>query len=325
MDQTIYTPLEIKQNSITFQWYLRMASVLSQNQKIVEEKTQEYQELLHKRIEQFRRDLDLYCEQLLEYENWGDIALVSKYKRKANVLDSRLMVAIEKIERINEEETAYNWSRSEYPLRKQTHDKLLPYKMLFDAGQDFIEKRDQWLKSQVGSFDPIDIGNDIETIYEIVVKLAEDFEPNPQSKRLAEDIKIIIDEFKLNMPIIQTLGNPGMKLRHWEQISEMVGFPITVSAELTLEKIIEFGLEDYLGRFEKISQSATKENNLETAMSHMVVEWQGIEFIIQEYRDTGTYILCSINDIQTLLDDHIIKTQTMKNSPYIKPFETEIL
>lgn len=325
MDQTIYTPLEIKQNSITFQWFLRMPSVFSQNKKIIDEKTQEYQELLRKRIEQFRNDLDVYCEQLLEYDNWGDIALVSKYKRKANLLDSRLIAAMEKIERINEEEASYNWPRSEYPLRQQTHDKLLPYKMLFDAGQDFIEKRDLWLKSQVGSFDPIDIANDITTIYEVVVRLAEEFESNPQSRRLAEDIKIIIDEFKLNMPIIQTLGNPGMKLRHWEQISEMVGFPITVSAELTLEKIIEFGLEDYLARFEKISQSATKENNLEIAMDNMVIEWQGIVFIVQEYRDTGTYTLYSINDIQTLLDDQIIKTQTMKNSPYIKPFETEIL
>lgn len=157
------------------------------------------------------------------------------------------------------------------------------------------------------------------------MKLSQGFDDHPQSKRLAEDIKTIIDEFKLNLPIIETLGNPGLKNRHWEQISEMVGFPIVVSAELTLEKIIEFGLEDYLARFEKISQSATKENGLELAMSNMIVEWQGIEFSINEYRDTGTYILASVNDIQTLLDDHIIKTQTMKNSPYIKPFETEIL
>lgn len=105
----------------------------------------------------------------------------------------------------------------------------------------------------------------------------------------------------------------------------MVGFPIVVSAELTLEKIIEFGLEDYLARFEAISESATKENSLELAMSNMIVEWQGIEFSVHEYRDTGTYHLASVNDIQTLLDDHIIKTQTMKNSPYIKPFEAEIL
>lgn len=302
-----------------------MPSVFQQNDQIIDQKTTEYQELLRKRIEQFRRDLDIYWQQLLDYENWGDINSVAKYKRKANILDARLTAALEKIQHINEEETSFCWPLSEYPIRNQTHDKLMPYKRLFDAGQDFIEKRDLWLKSQVGSFNPIDIVKDIELIYDGLIKLSQGFEEHPQSKRLADDIKTMIDDFKMNMPIIETLGNPGMKHRHWEQISEMVGFPIVVSAELTLEKIIEFGLEDYLGRFQKISESATKENSLELDMSNMVVEWQGIEFVVYEYLDTGTYILASVNDIQTLLDDHIIKTQTMKNSPYIKPFETEIL
>lgn len=127
------------------------------------------------------------------------------------------------------------------------------------------------------------------------------------------------------MPTVQTLGNPGMKVRHWEQISEIVGFPIKISSELTLAKIIDFGLEEYLGKFEAISESATKENNLERALNKMVGEWQGIDFGVNAYRDTGTYILSSVDEIQAQLDDHIIKTQTMKNSPYIKPFEVEIL
>lgn len=325
MDQTTYTPLEVKQNSVTFQWYLKMPEIFVENQQIINLKTTEYQDLLETRIEQFRKDLDAYWDQLMEFENWGDIKCISKYKRKATSLNARLLAASEKIVRINEEEISFSWPLSTYPLRLETHEKLMPYKKLFDAGQDFIEKKNQWLKSMVGCNNPIDIDRNIEETYNDLIVLNQGFDEHSQSKRLADDVKVIIDEFKINMPIIQNLGNPGLKARHWEQISEMVGFPILVTPELTLEKIIEFGLEDYIARFEKISESATKENSLELEMSNMMIEWQGVIFQINEYSDAGTYLLGEINSIQTLLDDHLIKTQTMKNSPYIKPFEKEIL
>lgn len=127
------------------------------------------------------------------------------------------------------------------------------------------------------------------------------------------------------MPIIQTLGNPGMKERHWEKVSEIVGFPIKPDADLTLAKVVDFGLEDFIPKFEAISESATKENNLERVLDKMKKEWADMEIVIVAYRDSGTYILSAIDDIQLLLDDHIVKTQTMKSSPYIKPFEKEIM
>lgn len=89
-----------------------------------------------------------------------------------------------------------------------------------------------------------------------------------------------------------TLGNPGMKERHWEQVSEIVGFPIRPDAELTLTKIIDLGLDEYIPRFEVISDSATKENNLERALNKMMAEWKDMMFTVSPYRLLVLYIFC---------------------------------
>jgi dynein heavy chain len=55
----------------------------------------------------------------------------------------------------------------------------------------------------------------------------------------------------------------------------------------------------------------------------MYSDWKPIECDIKLFKDTGTYILSgnSVDEINQLLDDHIVKTTTMKGSSHAKVFE----
>lgn len=52
-------------------------------------------------------------------------------------------------------------------------------------------------------------------------------------------------------------------------------------------------------------------------------DWQPINVELKKWRDTGTFIVAgaSIDQMQQILDDQIVKTQTMKGSPYAKIFQ----
>lgn len=83
-------------------------------------------------------------------------------------------------------------------------------------------------------------------------------------------------------------------------------------------------LENYLDKFEIISVGACKELQLVQNLHKMWAEWDGVKFTTSLWKETNIPILSGLDDIQALLDDHLVKTMTMRGSAFVKPFEKEV-
>lgn len=104
------------------------------------------------------------------------------------------------------------------------------------------------MNSVVGSDDPEEIDTATGVAYRTIFKLEKSIQ-EPIGKKLAETVRMRIEEFKEHMPIISTLGNPSMKSRHWEQVSEIVDFPIKVDQSMTLAKVHMISINNFRQQF----------------------------------------------------------------------------
>lgn len=109
---------------------------------------------------------------------------------KLSLISSRLIHAMERIDEFNNEETAFGWELSQYPLRKQIYDKLNPYKKLYDNATEFLNKHDMWMKSRVGAHDPEEIEGDVGTYFRNIYKLEKVFADRPATLNLATTVSL---------------------------------------------------------------------------------------------------------------------------------------
>lgn len=60
-------------------------------------------------------------------------------------------------------------------------------------------------------------------------------------------------------------------------------------------------------------------------MQKMKNDWKPIKLELSGYKDTGTFILKSVDPIMDKLDEDISKTLSIASSPYIKFLERDVI
>ncbi|PVD19154.1 hypothetical protein C0Q70_21718 [Pomacea canaliculata] len=142
---------------------------------------------------------------------------------------------------------------------------------------------------------------------------------------IVETSKAKVDQFKRTMPLITDLKNKAMRPRHWDQIqTEMQRQFDHRSEDFTLERIIEFGFDQYGEQIGDISGAATKELAIEQGLEAIAQTWEVTELDIAPYKDKGHFKLRSTEDVFAALEDNQVQLSTMKASRFVKAFEHDV-
>ncbi|NXH72361.1 DYH3 protein, partial [Hydrobates tethys] len=316
---------DINLNSTVFHWPDQIEIIFENSRDQLCNRRNHAEMVLLERCSQFEETLEGYNREVESYKK-RDVMTIEEMKNNAEKfkeLNKNLDNALTEFEAINKEEELLEREKSQFPLLQTIIANKQPFEQLWITAYNFHTKSEEWMNGSLQKLNADEITEEIGNMWRTMYKLSKSFPDLAGPRRLAETVKYKLDKFKQHLPVLSIACNRGMKERHWEQISEIVGCEIRPDETTTLKNILEFGLSKYTDQLETIGAAASKEYSLEKSIEKMKLEWVNMQFSLVKYRDTNTSILSTIDDIQLLLDDHIVKTQTMCGSPFIKPIEAE--
>ncbi|XP_053190892.1 dynein axonemal heavy chain 3 [Scomber japonicus] len=316
---------DLRLNSRVFQWPNDILIELDDSKirlTTMREQAEDYLQTRLINFDQRLQDLDKSIQAFKKKEMMGMEEMKNNVGNLAQIT-ANLEASCTELEDINKEQTLLEKEESQFPMLQTLIADKQPYDQLWNTAFNFQSMSEVWLNGPFRHLDAEKISDELDIMWRTMHKLTKSLSNLPGPCHVAKNFKNKIDQFKQHLPILTTICNPGIKDRHWETISSIVGFEVKPDMTSSLLNMLDLGLSKFSDKLEDIGASASKEFSLEKSMEKMKNEWTELQFSFTAYRDTGTNIVSAVDDIQLLLDDHIVKVQTMRGSPFIKPIETE--
>ena len=272
-------------------------------------------------LEKFReREVDLTGEKSNSEILTGLGEVLSKVK--ADIMDIN-----------NKETTMGETSVTEYPKIPQLEEMFNNFHKLWTLVKQVESTTRGWSNSLIFDLDPEHVENTSTDMLKLAStlygKMAKTY-PKPAKK--ASYLREKMNNFSKNIDLIGSLCNKDLEVRHWANICDVFGVK-EINREdkkFTLsyfESSDIFKSKEKMERLKDIAQRATQEASNKRSLEDMIKMWEEQLFQTKEWKKTGTYVLLgsNVDEILILQDEHLLKTQTMKGSPFSEVIKGRIV
>eukprot|EP00958_Prasinococcus_capsulatus_P020419 scaffold2645_cov378-Prasinococcus_capsulatus_cf.AAC.24 len=268
-------------------------------------------------------NLDSAVQSLSQYQDLGKVELVAT---EVMNLNKQLQSAHAEAQLYNSRERLFGTVETDYSRLKRVSAEFEPYEQLWITARNWKTWQREWMHTPLTALMPGEVEQHVDQSYKVMQKLEKEFKHRgiPACADQCATIRERVQEFRQHVPLIQALRNPGMRDRHWEQLSQVLQVKLHPETLFTLHAGLEMGLVRHRDVIAQVCDVASKEYAIEQALSKMKNEWDNVELEVKDYRETGTYVIRVDDTTMQQLDDHIVMTQAMSFSTHKAHFEDDI-
>lgn len=302
-------------------WPSHVADVAAHCRKVISNSRSSYMDQLKSDQKALLDSLTKLQAEIDEFSKLGDLNAVEDRLGTVTEIEAKIQRCTELAELYSSREQIFGLTPVEYPQLASITKTFEPYVTLWKTCADFSRALPDWMDGPFTGIDSEKVATESDKWFRASAKLMKAL-VGPAGE-VVRELRKKLEKFLEVIPLVTALRNPGLRDRHWERIAQSVGFTAKADHTFSLSRAIILGLPAHVAVLEEVSEFASKEYALERALDKMQGDWTGQMFSFASWRETGTYILRGIDDIQMLLDDQIVKTQcvhTFTFSPVLSLF-----
>ncbi|XP_012153033.2 dynein heavy chain at 16F [Megachile rotundata] len=305
--------------------YLGIGTHFTSLRLAVENKLEERPKLINKFNSQLHKDITALNEKiseiheeimqpwLLDYASNVD-ACLSTLKE----LDDRLKVCATAAEQYRTYQRTFRLEQTRFDSLDQVRNELNLRVLLWESLTSWEEAVYEWY---TGDFDALDVEQvtsfTMQTMKNII-QLERGLPPNNILPNLKENVELLRNK----LPILGYLRTPDLRDRHWKKIQAILNYTFKPDEKITWTLFENLGAFLKPNELMEVAAAASSEANLENMLNKVVNLWETLTFIIVPHREgKDVFIIGSLEDVQTAMDESNINLQTIMASRHVGPIQ----
>ncbi|DBA69380.1 TPA: Dynein gamma chain, flagellar outer arm [Trebouxia sp. C0005] len=176
----------------------------------------------------------------------------------------------------------------------------------------------------------VDVVEQIDTMTEQVNNFQNQAKKLPKALRDWQafvDCKKVIDDFLEELPLFQQLASKAMRPRHWKEVMRITGKELNLAEDVfKLQHLLDCKLLKVRDDMEELTNSAVKEEQIETKLATVGLDWAEQNLVFSDYKTRGPVILKASETAELVekLEDSQMTLGSMASNRYSAPFREDV-